>query len=209
MLKQKILTNYQRSSPCPIHPISCSSCPTSCGTTFSAATAPILSRRRTSTASPVTARATSAPTRSRPSACRRAPRWLTGRNAIRNGVTDNGAWLRPDLHASGIHTWPRIAQRGRLSHRRHRQNALLSVGHHPRLPISRRRRGQALDQRARRLLPASARARRTQIPRQRARGLLRGQGGDGQPPAAGAFARPLRGRRNVSLPAHLRQRCKW
>ncbi len=33
---------------------------------------------------------------------------LTGRNAIRNGVTDNGAWLRPDLHASGIHTWPEL-----------------------------------------------------------------------------------------------------
>lgn len=31
---------------------------------------------------------------------------LTGLNAIRNGVTDNGQWLRPDLAACGIHTWP-------------------------------------------------------------------------------------------------------
>ena len=33
---------------------------------------------------------------------------LTGRNAIRNGVTDNGLWLRPDLHESGIYTWPEL-----------------------------------------------------------------------------------------------------
>ena len=33
---------------------------------------------------------------------------LTGLNAIRNGVTDNGQWLRPDLHACGIHTWPEL-----------------------------------------------------------------------------------------------------
>ncbi|MEZ4674243.1 MAG: sulfatase-like hydrolase/transferase [Caldilineaceae bacterium] len=31
---------------------------------------------------------------------------LTGLNAIRNGVTDNGQWLRPDLAACGIRTWP-------------------------------------------------------------------------------------------------------
>lgn len=31
---------------------------------------------------------------------------LTGLNAIRNGVTDNGQWLRPDLAACGIQTWP-------------------------------------------------------------------------------------------------------
>lgn len=33
---------------------------------------------------------------------------LTGMNAIRNGVTDNGLWLRPDLAACGIHTWPEL-----------------------------------------------------------------------------------------------------
>ena len=33
---------------------------------------------------------------------------LTGMNAIRNGVTDNGQWLRPDLAQCGIHTWPEI-----------------------------------------------------------------------------------------------------
>ena len=31
---------------------------------------------------------------------------LTGLNAIKNGVTDNGQWLSPDLAASGIETWP-------------------------------------------------------------------------------------------------------
>ena len=31
---------------------------------------------------------------------------LTGLNAVRNGVTGNGAWLRPDLAAAGIRTWP-------------------------------------------------------------------------------------------------------
>ncbi len=31
---------------------------------------------------------------------------LTGLNAIRNGVTDNGQWLRPDLAECGIPTWP-------------------------------------------------------------------------------------------------------
>lgn len=33
---------------------------------------------------------------------------LTGMNAIRNGVTDNGLWLRPDLAECGIHTWPEL-----------------------------------------------------------------------------------------------------
>jgi len=33
---------------------------------------------------------------------------LTGMNAIRTGVTDNGQWLRPDLAACGIHTWPEL-----------------------------------------------------------------------------------------------------
>lgn len=33
---------------------------------------------------------------------------LTGMNAVRNGVTDNGLWLRPDLAAAGIHTWPEL-----------------------------------------------------------------------------------------------------
>ncbi|NJN83521.1 MAG: sulfatase-like hydrolase/transferase [Caldilineaceae bacterium] len=33
---------------------------------------------------------------------------LTGQNAIRNGVTDNGQWLRPDLAACGIRTWPEL-----------------------------------------------------------------------------------------------------
>ena len=31
---------------------------------------------------------------------------LTGLNAIKNGVTDNGQWLSPDLAACGIETWP-------------------------------------------------------------------------------------------------------
>ncbi len=31
---------------------------------------------------------------------------LTGLNAIKNGVTDNGQWLSPNLAASGIETWP-------------------------------------------------------------------------------------------------------
>lgn len=31
---------------------------------------------------------------------------LTGLNAIRTGILDNGQWLRPDLGACGIHTWP-------------------------------------------------------------------------------------------------------
>jgi arylsulfatase len=33
---------------------------------------------------------------------------LTGMNAIRNGVTDNSLWLRPDLEACGIRTWPEM-----------------------------------------------------------------------------------------------------
>jgi arylsulfatase len=33
---------------------------------------------------------------------------LTGMNAIKNGVTDNGQWLRPDLADMGIHTWPEL-----------------------------------------------------------------------------------------------------
>ena len=33
---------------------------------------------------------------------------LTGLNAITNGVTDNGQWLRPDLAACGIQTWPEM-----------------------------------------------------------------------------------------------------
>jgi arylsulfatase A-like enzyme len=38
---------------------------------------------------------------------------LTGMNAIKNGVTSNGQWLRPDLHTYGIHTWPeQLAARG-------------------------------------------------------------------------------------------------
>jgi arylsulfatase len=38
---------------------------------------------------------------------------LTGRDAIKNGVTDNGQWLRPDLAACGIRTWPeRLADDG-------------------------------------------------------------------------------------------------
>ena len=36
---------------------------------------------------------------------------LTGMNAIRNGVTDNGQWLRPDLAECGIHTWPELLNR--------------------------------------------------------------------------------------------------
>ena len=38
---------------------------------------------------------------------------LTGRNAIKNGVTDNSQWLRPDLAEMGIHTWPEmLAEQG-------------------------------------------------------------------------------------------------
>ncbi len=33
---------------------------------------------------------------------------LTGMNAIKNGVTSNGQWLRPDLAACGIQTWPEL-----------------------------------------------------------------------------------------------------
>lgn len=33
---------------------------------------------------------------------------LTGMNAIKNGVTDNGQWLRPDLAQCGIKTWPEM-----------------------------------------------------------------------------------------------------
>ncbi len=33
---------------------------------------------------------------------------LTGMNAIKNGVTDNGQWLRPDLADIGINTWPEL-----------------------------------------------------------------------------------------------------
>lgn len=38
---------------------------------------------------------------------------LTGMSAIKNGVTDNGQWLRPDLAEQGIQTWPEmLAQQG-------------------------------------------------------------------------------------------------
>jgi arylsulfatase len=33
---------------------------------------------------------------------------LTGMNAIKNGVTDNGQWLRPDMGEMGIRTWPEM-----------------------------------------------------------------------------------------------------
>ena len=33
---------------------------------------------------------------------------LTGLNAVKNGVTSNGQWLRPDLAACGIRTWPEL-----------------------------------------------------------------------------------------------------
>lgn len=33
---------------------------------------------------------------------------LTGMNAIRTGVLDNGLWLRPDYQACGIRTWPEL-----------------------------------------------------------------------------------------------------
>ena len=36
---------------------------------------------------------------------------LTGLNAIRNGVLDNGQWLRPDLDDCGISTWPEYLNR--------------------------------------------------------------------------------------------------
>lgn len=36
---------------------------------------------------------------------------LTGLNSLRTGVLDNGQWLRPDLAACGIHTWPELLAR--------------------------------------------------------------------------------------------------
>lgn len=33
---------------------------------------------------------------------------LTGMNAMRNGVMDNGQWLRPDLAQTGVRTWPEM-----------------------------------------------------------------------------------------------------
>ena len=33
---------------------------------------------------------------------------LTGLNAIKNGVVDNGQWLRPDYAACGLQTWPEM-----------------------------------------------------------------------------------------------------
>lgn len=33
---------------------------------------------------------------------------LTGRSALGNGVVSNGEWLRPDLDACGIATWPQV-----------------------------------------------------------------------------------------------------
>jgi arylsulfatase len=33
---------------------------------------------------------------------------LTGMNSLRNGVLDNSLWLRPDLAACGIRTWPEM-----------------------------------------------------------------------------------------------------
>ena len=36
---------------------------------------------------------------------------LTGLNAIRNGVTGNSHWLRPDLSDCGVETWPEIIGR--------------------------------------------------------------------------------------------------
>lgn len=33
---------------------------------------------------------------------------LTGMNALRNGVLDNSLWLRPDLAACGVRTWPEM-----------------------------------------------------------------------------------------------------
>ncbi len=53
-----------------------------------------------------------APIRLRPSARRRA--FAPDRpQRHRTGVLDNGQWLRPDLAACGIHTWPELlAQQG-------------------------------------------------------------------------------------------------
>jgi arylsulfatase A-like enzyme len=33
---------------------------------------------------------------------------LTGMNSVRNGVLDNSVWLRPDLAACGVRTWPEM-----------------------------------------------------------------------------------------------------
>ena len=37
---------------------------------------------------------------------------LTGLNAIRTGVLGNGQYLRPDLTACGINTWPQLLSDG-------------------------------------------------------------------------------------------------
>ena len=62
---------------------------------------------------------------------------LTGLNAIKNGVTDNGQWLNPDLAACGIETWPQtLSNQGYYTAaRRYRQDALLSVGHQSRISV--------------------------------------------------------------------------
>ena len=99
----------------------------------------------------------------------------------------------PRLPRDGAGDVARTAQRARLLHRRHRQDALLSVGCPDGLPVPVHHRGQALDSHPRRLLPAPARSRLSQVPRQRARGLLRAQGRGDQPPAVGAHHRPLCG----------------
>ena len=36
---------------------------------------------------------------------------LTGMNAIKNGVTDNRHWLRPDINDMGVETWPQMLTR--------------------------------------------------------------------------------------------------
>ena len=60
---------------------------------------------------------------------------LTGLNAVKNGVTDNGQWLSPDLACVRHRNLAPNAVQAGLLYRRHRQDALLSVGHQSGIPI--------------------------------------------------------------------------
>jgi len=86
---------------------------------------------------------------------------MTGMNAIKTGVLDNGAFLRPDYRDCGRpRQWrfpearlsrlrpgdlARDPERERLLHRGHRQDALLPLGDQPGVPAPRHRRGQGVD----------------------------------------------------------------
>ena len=87
---------------------SLSSCPTSCAPTFSAATAPRFSRQSILIRIAANGVRYTQAYSSSPVCVPARASLLTGLNAIRNGVLDNGQWLRPDLAQCGIHTWPEI-----------------------------------------------------------------------------------------------------